>query len=379
MAISTTTTQSALVGGASDEIILSTSAPIPPRTEDDQVAVAVKAIALNPVDTKMLGDFHTPGAVLGCEFSGVVTSAGPVATSEWGLREGDRVSGAIMGMNPLRPQVGAFAEHTVAPARVVLKMRDDWNFAQGAGMGNAWYTSGWALFHTMGLPAGPQLEPLNTLVPPPAVPGVKTTALRSGNKPVTVLVSGGSSSTGTTAVQLLKLAGYHVIATCSARNFDLARAYGADEVFDHSSPTCAADIREHTRNGLRFALDCITTPETTRLCYAALGRTGGRYVSLDPFSEAVAATRSIVHPDWVLGPELVGEDIAWPAPHGRKGNPEARVFCEAWTRTLQRLVDQGLLRTHPQLVRETGLAGALGGLDDIRAKKVSGQKLVYLL
>jgi NADPH:quinone reductase-like Zn-dependent oxidoreductase len=378
MAISTTT-QSALVGGSNDDIILSTSAPIPPRVDDDQVAVAVKAIALNPVDTKMLGDFHTPGAVLGCEFSGVITSAGSVATSEWGLREGDRVSGAIMGMNPLRPQVGAFAQHTVAPAHVVLKMRDDWDFAQGSGMGNAWYTSGWALFHTMGLPAGPQLEPLNTLVPPPPGNAGKLPALRSGSKPITVLVSGGSSSTGTTAVQLLKLAGYHVIATCSARNFDLARKYGADEVFDHSSPTCAADIREHTRNGLRFALDCITTPETTRLCYAALGRSGGRYVSLDPFSEAVAATRGVVKPDWVLGPELVGEDIAWPEPHGRKGNPEARVFCEAWTRTLQRLVDQGLVRTHPQLVRETGLQGALGGLDDIRAKKVSGQKLVYLL
>jgi NADPH:quinone reductase-like Zn-dependent oxidoreductase len=371
------TTHSALIGGPSDDIILSTSAPMPPPIGEDQVAVAVKAIALNPVDTKMLGPFHTPGAVLGCEFSGVVTAAGPVAKSDWGLDEGDRVSGSIMGMNPLHPQIGAFAEHTVAPAHVVLKMRDDWTFAQGAGMGNAWYTVARGLFHTMGLPAGQQLEPLNSLVPPP--PGGPKTSAGSNNKPITVLVSGGSSSTGTSALQLLKLAGYHVVATCSARNFELARSYGADAVFDHSSPTCAADIRSYTRNGLRFALDCITTPETTRLCYAALGRAGGRYVALDPFSEAVAATRAVVRPDWVLGPEMVGEDIAWPAPHGRKGNPEARRFCEVWTRTLQRLLDRGLLRTHPQLVRDTGLAGALGGLEDLRSKKISGQKLVYLL
>lgn len=367
-----TKTQSALVGGSNDDVVLSRSAPMPPPLEDDQVAVAVKAIALNPVDTKMLGPFHTQGAVLGCEFSGVVTAAGPIATSDWGLREGDRVSGSIMGMNPLRPQIGAFSEYTAAPAHVVVKMRDDWTFAQAAGVGNAWYTVAWALFHTMGLPAGPQLEPLNTLVPPPA--GIKINKM-----PATVLVSGGSSSTGTSAVQLLKLAGYHVVATCSARNFELARSFGADAVFDHTSPTCAADIRAYTRNGLRFALDCITTPETTRLCYAALGRAGGRYVALDPFSEAVAATRSIVRPDWVLGPELVGEDIAWPAPHGRKGNPEARVFCEAWTRTLQGLLDRGLIRTHPQLVRDTGLAGALGGLEELRAKKISGQKLIYVL
>ncbi|KAL2147102.1 hypothetical protein VTI28DRAFT_532 [Corynascus sepedonium] len=373
----TAATQSALVGGPNDDIILSRTAAVPQLLEDDQVSVAVKAIALNPVDTKMLGPFHTEGAVLGCEFSGVVTAAGPIARSDWGLREGDRVSGAIMGMNPLKPQIGAFAEHTVAPARVVVKMRDDWDWAQGAGIGNAWYTVGWAIFHSLGLPAGPRLEPLNTLVPPPKDRQIK--GGRSNGDPPTVLVSGGSSSTGTSAVQLLKLAGYRVIATCSRRNFDLARAYGADDVFDHSSPTCAADIRASTRNGLKFALDCITTPETTRLCYAALGRSGGRYVALDPFSEAVSATRAVVRPDWVLGPELVGEDIAWPAPHGRKGNPEAREFCEAWTRTLQNLVDQNLIRAHPQLVRDTGLEGALGGLDDLRAKKISGQKLVYLL
>lgn len=371
------TTHSALIGGQNDDIILSTSAPMPPPIGEDQVAVAIKAIALNPVDSKMLGPFHTIGAVLGCEFSGTVTAAGPVAKSDWGLHEGDRVSGSIMGMNPLHPQIGAFAEHTVAGAHVILKMRDDWSFAQGAGMGNAWYTVARGLFHTMGLPAGEQLEPLNSLIPPP--PGGPKTSTGSNNKPITVLVSGGSSSTGTSALQLLKLAGYHVVATCSARNFDLARSYGADAVFDHSSPTCAADIRSYTRNGLRFALDCITMPETTRLCYAALGRSGGRYVSLDPFSEAVAATRTVVRPDWVLGPEMVGEEIVWPAPHGRKANPEARRFCEVWTRTLQRLLDRGLLRTHPQLVRDTGLAGALDGLEDLRSKKISGQKLVYLL
>ncbi|KAK4140593.1 uncharacterized protein C8A04DRAFT_39748 [Dichotomopilus funicola] len=374
------TTQTALIGGPNDDIILSTTAPLPPTPlEPDQVAVDVKAIGLNPVDTKMLGAFHTPGAVLGCEFAGVVTAAGPVARETWGFKEGDRLSGAIMGMNPLRPRVGAFAQHTVAPAHVVLKIRDDWSFAEGAGMGNAWYTVAWALFHTMALPAGPRLEPLNTEVPPPA----EIAALVRGGPPkpeaTTVLVSGGSSSTGTSAIQLLKLAGYRVIATASARNFELAKSYGADEVFDHSSPTVAADIRAATRNGLKYALDCITTPETTRLCYAALGRSGGRYVSLDPFSEAVAASRGVVKPDWVLGPEMVGEDIAWPAPHGRKGNPEARVFCEAWARTLQRLVDGNKVRVHPQLVRETGLEGALGGLDDIRTKKVSGKKLIYLL
>lgn len=354
----------------------------PAPLEDDQVAVEVKAISLNPVDTKMTGGYHTTGAISGCEFAGIVTAAGPVATRDWGLRPGDCVSAAIMGMNPLRPKIGAFAQHSVAPARCVLKMRNDWTFAQSAGIGNSWYTVAWALFHTMGLPAGPDLEPLNSEVSPPVLPGPKININNFGGaagKRTTVLVSGGSSSTGTCAIQLLKMAGFSVVATCSERNFDLVRSYGVDVVFNHASPTAADDIRAYTRNGLRFALDCITTTETTRLCYAALGRSGGRYVALDPYSEAIAATRAVVRPDWVLGPEMIGEVVGWPAPHGRRANPTAKTFCEVWNRTLQGLLDRGLIRTHPQLIRDTGLAGALEGFEDIRAKKVSGQKLIYTL
>lgn len=376
----TTKTQSVLIGGPNGDFVLSHSAPLPPEPlEDDQVAVAVKAISLNPVDTKMTGSYHTPGAILGCEFAGVVTAAGPVAAANWGLRVGDRISASIMGMNPLRPCIGAFAQHTTAPAHVALKMRDDWTFAQAAGLGNAWYTVPWALFHALGLPPGPHLEPLNSRVPPPVLEGLKIAIDNFHSTKRTVLISGGSSSTGTCAIQLLKLAGFDVVATCSPRNFALARSYGADAVFDHASPTCAADIRAHTRNALRLALDCITTPNTTRLCYAALGRAGGRYVALEPYSESVAATRTAVRPDWVLGPELIGEDVVWPAPHGRKANAAAKTFCEEWNRTLQGLLDRGLIRTHPQCVRDTGLVGVLEGLEDIRAKKVSGQKLVYTL
>ncbi|KFH40857.1 hypothetical protein ACRE_084260 [Hapsidospora chrysogenum ATCC 11550] len=376
-------TQTALVGSPDGAIILSDTAPLPPsQLEDEQVAVAVEAVSLNPVDTKMAGDYHTPGAISGCEFAGVVTAVGPAAASEWGLAPGDRVSAAIMGMNPLRPSIGAFAQHSVAPAHCLLKMRDDWGFAQAAGLGNSWYTVAWALFHVMGLPAGPELEPLHTKHPPPAREpriNIDNPAPGGGGKRTTVLVSGGSSSTGTCAIQLLKLAGFDVVATSSARNFDLVRSYGADAVFDHSSPSVAADIKAHTRNGLRLALDCITTPDTTRLCYGAIGRTGGRYVSLDPYSEVVAASRAVVRADWVLGPELMGEDVGWPAPHGRKGNPEAKAFCKVWNRTLQGLLDRGAIRTHPQRVRDTGLRGVLEGLDDIREKRVSGEKLVYTL
>ncbi|KAH8645723.1 hypothetical protein BX600DRAFT_519306 [Xylariales sp. PMI_506] len=53
--------------------------------------------------------------------------------------------------------------------------------------------------------------------------------------------------------QLAKVLELNAIATCSPPNFDRFRALGADAVFDNRSPTCGADIREHTKNELRHA------------------------------------------------------------------------------------------------------------------------------
>jgi NADPH:quinone reductase-like Zn-dependent oxidoreductase len=373
--------QTALVGGSNESIVLSHSASIPPQAlEDGMLAVEVKAVSLNPVDTKMQGGFHTIGAVSGCEYAGIVTAVGAGVTEEWNIKVGDRVSAVIMGMNPRRPSVGAFAQYSIAPGHCTLKLPDDWSFTHGAGIGNSWYTVPWALFHVLGLPPGPQLQPISNWIEQfQPVLGAKVKLKLNATKPHSVLVSGGSSSTGTCAIQILKRAGFNVVATSSARNVDLVKSFGADAVFDYLDPDCASKIRAHTANSLRFAIDCITTPETVQLCYHALGRLGGRYVSLDPFSETVAATRKVVSAGWVLGPELIGEEIGWPAPHGRPANPFAREFCVMWNKTLQGLLEKGQIRTHPQLVHDTGFEGVLDGLQKIREKKVSGQKLTYTL
>ena len=379
-------TQKALVGGLDNDIVLSNVANLPPPLEDDRIGVAIKAISLNPVDTKMVGGYLTPGAISGCDFAGVVTGVGGPTAQKRGLKIGDRVAGVVMGMNPLRPNIGAFAEHTSVYCNTCLKIPDDWTFAQAAsGVGGvAWCTVPWALFHHLALPPGPELEPLNSeFVRPSEVlgPKIKITSSHDGTEksPTTVLVNGGASFTGTCAVQLLKLAGFTVVATCSPKSFEMVKSYGADAVFDYSSPTCAAEINAHTRNGLRFVLDCITTADTTRLCYAAIGRAGGRYVALDPYSVAVAGSRAIVHADWVFGMDLMGEEVLWPTPHGRKRDAVAHSFGVQWNKTLQTLLDRDLIRPHPQLVRETGLEGALEGIQEIRSTKGLSHKLVYTL
>ena len=166
------------------------------------------------------------------------------------------------------------------------------------------------------------------------------------------------------------------IATCSKKNFELVKSYGAEGVFDYSSPSCTAEIKAYTKNSLKYVLDCISEPETMQFCYACIGRAGGKYTGLEPFPKGLD-NRKTVKPDWVLGPTLLGKPIGWGSPFGREGSTETREFAVKWFKTAQQLLDEGKLKTHPLKVMPGGFKGVLEGMDLLRKKQISGQKLVY--
>lgn len=349
-------TQTAVVGNSSGGLELSHSVPVP-EVEDDIVLVSTRAVSVNPVDSKMIGPYMTAGGILGCDAAGVVESLGPAAANHKNnIRVGDRVCCVLMGMNPLEPGLGAFAEHVGARPIGVMKLPDDVSFESGSAIGTSFMTAGLALFKSLDLPGYP---------------------LAPSTKPIPVLVYGGSTATGTAAIQLLRLAGFAPVATCSPHNFDMIKSYGAEAVFDYRSPDCAASIRKYTSNGLRYALDCITTTESMQISYACLGRAGGKYTALDPYPPAIAATRKMVKADWVLGPTMLGRDIGWPAPHGREADIDAYKFAVKWTATVQELLNKGFIREHLLSEQPDGLGGVLDGIEALRAKKISGKKLVY--
>lgn len=110
-----------------------------------------------------------------------------------------------------------------------------------------------------------------------------------------------------------------VVTTCSPQNFELVSALGADHVFDYNSESCLKDIKTLTRKSLRYAIDCVSEPETMELCYQCIGRLGGRFTALEPPPRHIQTRPRTVVVDWVLGPSLSGKPIGWPAPS--KQNP----------------------------------------------------------
>lgn len=203
-------------------------------------------------------------------------------------------------------------------------------------------------------------------------------------------------------------AGFVPIATCSPKSKELVTTCGAEATFDYRSPSCASDIvsfsavwsltkhptinsliiftspltlppqKSHTTNNLRYALDCITTHDSTTCCLAAIGRAGGKYVSLDPVVPG-APTRITVKTDWVLGPSIFGQGSTWPASYGREPDEELRNFGEHLWTLAATLIKEGKLNHHPLLVLEGGLEKVLEGMDLVAKGKLSGEKCVVRL
>lgn len=178
------TKQTAVVGNAHGMPRLNRDAAVP-LLGPNVALVKTAAVAMNPVDGKMLAFSPVPGAVLGYDFSGTIVALGDDTPTH--LRVGDRVAGTVNGMNPNLPDVGAFSEYLAAQADMILKIPDDMAFQDAASIGLGLFTAGLGLFRELKIPG--EIDPFD---PNP-------------NGKEWVLVAGGSTATGTRAIQLLKL------------------------------------------------------------------------------------------------------------------------------------------------------------------------------
>ncbi|KAK3903164.1 alcohol dehydrogenase [Staphylotrichum tortipilum] len=345
-----------------------------PRCGPTSVLVRVRAVALNPTDHKTPARVKTAGLTAGCDFAGEVVQVGELANEEPGANRelprrwapGDRVFGVVYGSNPGAPDWGAFADFVEADPVMLCRVPEGWDWATAAALGGSVHGSvALCLFGYGGTGMGLDMG-----------------AIRSADLKKVVLVYGGSTACGTMALQILRLAGYIPITTCSPHNASLATSYGASATFDYRLPTCADAIKRHTLSALPFALDCIGTAQSAALCYAALGRAGGRYVALEKYPDSVAALRKVVRPSWVMGPVMFGRELQLGEGYSQPADPAAREFARAWYPLAEALLGLGNLRSHPvRVARPEGRGegwpeAVVGGLAELREGKVSAQKLV---
>ncbi|KAK5046409.1 hypothetical protein LTR84_008211 [Exophiala bonariae] len=328
-----------------------------PTLREDYLLVKVKAVALNPTDILHIDLLAPVGARVGCDYAGVVEEVGANVTKSF--KKGDRVAGVAHGSNAVHHEDGTFSGIITVKGDLQIHIPENLGFEEAATLGIGITTVGQALYQSLGL----------------SLPG-------EGQKDLSpILIYGGSTATGSLAIQYAKLSGKTVIATASARNFDLVKRLGADEVFDYTSSTCASDIKKYTKGELTLAFDCISKGNSTQICIESMSDKGGIYTTLLPVpGDKVSAINDKVENKSTLAYTAIGEAIQF-GPQQIPAIPSHFEFAKKFWSISEKLLADGDIKVHQLAINEggSGLEGVLEGLKMVRAGDVRGRKLVYTI
>lgn len=198
-------------GGIEKHLQLHTTEPLP-KPKPDEHLVQVLAVSLNPVDFKpaeagLVGRLLVKKpATPGFDFCGRIVT--PADGSR--LEPGQLVYGAA---STSAFAAGGLAEYIAAPAKTVLAVPAGSSPHEFAGAPVAAITAQCALMPY----------------------------IRSGSR---VFINGGSGGVGLYTIQIAKVAGAHVTVSCSAKNAELCRSLGADEVLDYNARSLLDQLRD---------------------------------------------------------------------------------------------------------------------------------------
>lgn len=212
-----------------------------------EILVRVHAAGLNPTDWGhrafpiFLGP---PPFILGWDVSGVVAATGFGVTL---FKPGDEV----FGMLPYPHGAGSHAEYVTGPARAFATKPRNLDHVQAGALPLAALTAWQALNDTARLEAGQR-----------------------------VLIHAAAGGVGHLAVQIAKARGAYVIGTASAKNHDLVRGLGADELIDYTTTDFATAV-----SGVDVVLDTVSGDYPARSLRTL--RPGGVLVCLLPFPPAI--------------------------------------------------------------------------------------------
>ena len=208
-----------------------------------EVLIQVSASGINRPDVVQRKGHYAPppGAsdLPGLEVAGVVEGGDAAAMAEANLKIGDRVCALVSG--------GGYAQWCVAPVLQCLPVPQGWSDVEAAALPETFFTVWSNVFDRGGLQAGE-----------------------------TLLVQGGSSGIGVTAIQLARARGATVIATASSDEKCAACiALGAHHAINYRTQDFAAEVQRITAGkGADVVLDMVAGSYVAREigCMAEDGR-----------------------------------------------------------------------------------------------------------
>lgn len=255
----------------SETALVDLELPVPEAAGHD-LLVEIKAVSVNPVDTKVRRNQKPPAGevrILGYDAAGVVKAVGPDVSL---FKPGDEVyyAGAIN-----RP--GTNSEYHLVDERIVGLKPKTLSFAQAAALPLTAITAYEALFDRL---------------------KVSDPVLGAGRS---ILITGGAGGVGSIAIQLAKeLTDLAVIATASRpETADWAKSLGADHVIDHSKPLA----QEYAALGIDPPgfIFSVTHSGQHRLAMAEIIAPMGRICLIDDFPEGfdiLAFKQKVVSLHW---------------------------------------------------------------------------------
>ncbi|MFA7269789.1 MAG: NAD(P)H-quinone oxidoreductase [Sterolibacterium sp.] len=194
-----------------------------PTPAAGEILIEVHSAGVNRPDLLQRAGRYPPPSdaspILGLEVAGRVAALGS-GVGQWQV--GDQVTALVPG--------GGYAEYCVAPAAHALPIPESLSLAEAAGLPETWFTVWANLIDMAHLKAGERL-----------------------------LVHGGSSGIGLTAIQLARHLGVQIIVTVgSPEKAAFCKAFGADFAIDYRQEDFPAKVKEITAGeGVDVILDMV--------------------------------------------------------------------------------------------------------------------------
>ncbi|KAK1724162.1 alcohol dehydrogenase [Colletotrichum acutatum] len=236
---------------------VTTRRDLPPVTaRDDEILIDVLYSGVNPADLKIVHFINYRNSVPGSDFCGKVLDCPALVDS--GLEVGDIVAGQTVAQGKYSKEYGAHKPRISTPRVGIFKVPENMAHSDAAAITTVCHTASDALYNNFKLP----------------LPGSSTDAVEG-----TLVVWGGGTAVGLSAIQLARASGVtNIITTASPSRHDLLRGLGVTECFDYKDVDVLDKVRQavvKTGHSRVWGFETAGLPESSQLLLAALFNIAG--------------------------------------------------------------------------------------------------------